>query len=91
MGGHPCKLRPSRAAMMTSQIRRLRPLALLLLCAAPACQSYNQRIEAPLRDFERGAFLAAAEQFADPKVTGSEFLSGVEAGTAAFVDGVFGR
>ncbi|MFT5733445.1 MAG: hypothetical protein ACI80K_002283 [Paracoccaceae bacterium] len=75
--------------MISHLLRQPRPLVLLLVCAASACQSYNQRIEAPLRDFERGDFLMAAEQFADPKITGSEFLSGVEAGTAAFVDGDF--
>jgi tetratricopeptide (TPR) repeat protein len=64
-------------------------LAVLGLAALAGCQSYNDRIDAPLRDFERGEFARAAEQFADRQVTGSEFLSGVEAGTAAFVDGDF--
>lgn len=65
------------------------PLALLGLAGTSGCSTYNQRVEAPIRAFERGQFDSAAAQFSDPSVTGSAFLSGAEAGMAAFVGGRF--
>lgn len=62
---------------------------LILGSALVGCQSYNDRVSAPLNAFESGNFEAARTAFADPETTGSAFLSGVEAGMAAFVGGDF--
>ncbi|MGK0483582.1 MAG: hypothetical protein ACJAQ3_003567 [Planctomycetota bacterium] len=63
--------------------------ALLLGAAFTGCATYNDRIAAPLSAFERGQFDVAEQGFADPDTTGSAFLSGAEAGMAAFVSGNF--
>ncbi|QDV05295.1 hypothetical protein Poly30_07910 [Planctomycetes bacterium Poly30] len=70
--------------------RGVRTFAALLLGAAfVGCQSYNDRVSAPLSAFERGDFAAAEQGFANTDTTGSAFLSGAEAGMAAFVEGDF--
>lgn len=63
--------------------------ALLLLTSA--CASYPQRTDAALRDFERGHMSNAIDAFQDVRTTGSEFLSGVEAGTVALAAGEWDR
>jgi uncharacterized protein len=62
---------------------------ILLLATVPtaACASYPARTAGAFSDFERGQLQRAYEAFRDPETTGSEFLAGAEAGTAALVDG----
>lgn len=79
-------------------IRRLRsgrqatgPLALALSLSLSACATYNDRVEAPVRAFEAGDFVAAEAMFQDVASPGSPFLSSAEAGTSAFVGGDFDR
>lgn len=62
---------------------------LVLGSALVGCRTYNQRVAVPLSAFEQGNFSQAVKAFADPSTTGSPFLSGVEAGMAAFVGGDF--
>jgi hypothetical protein len=65
---------------------RLPSLGALLLLVS-ACASYPERTDTALRDFERGHMSNAIDAFQDVRTTGSEFLSGVEAGTVALAAG----
>lgn len=65
----------------------LRRLACGVLCLAASCASYPERTSGALRDFSSGQHAAALERYRDPDVTGSPFLSGVEAGTVALTAG----
>ena len=69
--------------------RRARRVAFAaLLAVLPAgCQSYSGRTEDALSDFREGQLAGAEAQFADSDFTGSEFLSGAEAGTVASAAG----
>jgi hypothetical protein len=80
----------------TTSISALDPLArrvqrvvsATLLAVLPAgCQSYSGRTQSALSDFREGQFETAEVQFADTEFTGSDFLSGAEAGTAASAAG----
>ncbi len=78
------------AAMRRSfgTLRALGPrIAAALSCCAAACVSYPDRTDAALRDFERGHMSLAIDAFEDVRTTGSEFLSGAEAGTVALAAG----
>ena len=57
----------------------------LLSCAS--CATYSDRTAQALLDFEQGRFERAAEAFADDDVTGSDFLSGAEAGIVELTAG----
>src|SRR6185295_3084962 len=58
-----------------------------LLLLGPACASYPQRTEHAYADFEGGQLSQAYDAYAKTKTTGSEFLSGAEAGTVALAAG----
>jgi len=64
-------------------------LGLALVANALGCASYSSRTENALEGFRRGDIELAAEDYADEDVTGSEFLSGAEAGTVLFAAGRF--
>ena len=67
------------------------PLALSLVLAGtagPSCQTYNDRVRAPVRAFENGNFERAEALFADGSVH-SPFLESAEAGMSAMVGGNF--
>jgi len=55
--------------------------------ALASCVSYPDRTKEAFQEFRRGDFDAAARSYADEKTTGSEFLSGAEAGLAALAGG----
>lgn len=75
-------------ATASPRSRRAPWIALLALCAGSAsCATYTERTEAALDDFRRGHLDAAAEALGDPDRTGSRFLAGAEAGTAALTAG----
>lgn len=77
-------------AAPTPRPRRARAtFAALALAAAASCQSYNDRVAGAVDAFERGDFDRAEAAFSQGQVTGSPFLSGAEAGMAAFTDGRF--
>jgi hypothetical protein len=57
------------------------------LLVATGCRSYPERTQAALADFQRGHFAAAVDAYDDPDTTGSAFLAGAEAGTAALAGG----
>lgn len=61
------------------------PLALAWVLAA--CASYPERTKAAYSDFESGHLRAAFDAYKDKQTTGSEFLSGAEAGMVAFSEG----
>lgn len=70
----------------------LRPLercaaGVLASLAIAGCRSYPERTEEAFRAFQGGHFERAQELYADPGVTGTPFLTGAEAGTAALVAG----
>ncbi len=79
----PPNFAPARARRPTSLVFAV-ALGLQLL---GACRSYSDRTARALSDFESGRFEAAREQFADPDVTDSSFLSGAEAGMSALAAG----
>jgi len=54
-----------------------------------ACATYNDKVAAPLRQFEAGDFDTAARGFANERNVGSGFLRGVEGGMVALVRGDF--
>ena len=62
---------------------------LVLALSLSACATYNDRVEAPVRAFEAGDFIAAEAMFVEGEAIGSPFLSAAEAGTSAFVGGDF--
>ncbi len=74
---------------MTSPVDSLsKSLALaLLLGGLASCASYNVRTAHAQQDFRAGDFAGAIAEFSKTKVTGSEFLSGAEAGVAAMTAG----
>lgn len=61
--------------------------AVVLSLSAPACATYPQRTELAYAEFERGHLSQAYDAYTSRKTTGSEFLSGAEAGTVALADG----
>lgn len=67
--------------------RALCAAGLLLALAGAGCRSYPERTAAALGKFTAGRFEEAAAEFADTKTTGSEFLSGAEAGMADLAAG----
>ncbi|MDA0948680.1 MAG: hypothetical protein O2799_09170, partial [Planctomycetota bacterium] len=64
-----------------------RGAAVCLLAFAASCATYQDRTAEALGDFRAGRFASAEAQFGEPGTTGSEFLSGAEAGTSALTDG----
>jgi len=80
---------------MTSATRLQAPsstrtgVATLLLALAPGlgCASYPERTSRAYSDFQRGQLDAAYRAYADTETTGSEFLSGAEAGLVALTEG----
>ena len=74
-----------RRARWARRLRRPVVLALLGLCAG--CASYPERTQEAFRAFQGGHFDQASASYADVELTGSEFLSGAEAGTAALAAG----
>lgn len=64
-------------------------LAVIALTVAPGCKSYNDRVAVSVGAFEQGDFDRAEAAFQDTETTGSSFLSGAEAGMAAFAAGRF--
>gem|GEM_PF-672109 len=63
-------------------------LALVLaLTTLTSCASYPQRTEAAFRAFQSGQLPSAMEAYADPKTTGSEFLTAAETGMVALAAG----
>ena len=64
-------------------------LALALPLTGVGCQTYNDRVAGTVQAFEAGDFDRAEAGFSDPDNTGSTFLSGAEAGMAAFAAGRF--
>lgn len=70
--------------------RPLPGLLLWIFCLGGAsCASYNDKTHEALEAFRGGRLEAAEEAFADEDVTGSAFLSGVEAGSVALAAGRF--
>lgn len=61
--------------------------AIAAVLFAAGCASYPDRTEEALRAFEHGDFERAGALYEDPDTTGSEFLSGAEAGTTALAAG----
>lgn len=61
--------------------------ALACLVLVTSCASYRTKTEAALSAFEGGYFEKAQTLYADQETTGSRFLSGAEAGSAAFAAG----
>jgi uncharacterized protein len=59
----------------------------LLVGGLVSCVSYNERTAHALQDFRTGDFPGAIAEFSQSDVTGSEFLSGAEAGTVALTAG----
>jgi hypothetical protein len=64
---------------------------LLALLTVAGCRSYSRRTSEAFGHFERGDFGPAVEAFSNSKTTGSEFLSGAEAGMAALAGGDWER
>ncbi|MBK7878441.1 MAG: hypothetical protein IPJ77_22525 [Planctomycetes bacterium] len=64
-------------------------VVLYVVAWSAGCASYTERTREALADFERGQFDRAYSTFRESKETGSEFLSGAEAGTVALVAGRF--
>lgn len=52
-----------------------------------ACASYSERTVTAFADFERGQLAPAYDAYKSRETTGSEFLSGAEAGMVALADG----
>jgi len=63
--------------------------ALIALCLS--CASYPERTAEAYDAFRSGQFDTAIELYADPEVTGGEFLAGSEAGTVALAAGDWDR
>jgi len=64
-----------------------RVLAIVLCIASWSCASYPERTQLAYADFERGHLSQAYDAYTNRKTTGSEFLSGAEAGTVALANG----
>lgn len=64
--------------------------AWVLLFLGASCASYPERTEGALRAFRSGDLERAATLYANEETTGSRFLSGAEAGMAAFSAGDWG-
>ena len=74
--------------MLPSLRTQERCAAGVLACLAFAgCRSYPERTAEAFGAFQGGHFAKAQELYADPDCTGTPFLSGAEAGTAALVGG----
>lgn len=76
----------SRSSNPLPSARRV-VLAVALSLSATACATYPQRTELAYAEFERGHLSQAYDAYTSRKTTGSEFLSGAEAGTVALADG----
>lgn len=74
--------------MRFPRITLLLPAVVVVLTGA-GCRTYNDRVAGTVQAFEGGDFARAEAGFRDPDNTGSTFLSGAEAGMAAFADGRF--
>ncbi len=72
-----------------SSRRTLLPLACALVFVATGCASYEKRTREAFTAFRSGHFRAAYEEYVDRSVTGSDFLAGAEAGTAALTGGAW--
>jgi len=75
---------------LLDRTRRLGPtlvLASALLVWSAGCASYTSRTAGALHDFQRGHLYEAMDAYADAELTGSDFLSGAEAGTVALAAG----
>lgn len=66
---------------------RQRLVATVLCLASASCATYPERTQLAYADFERGRLSQAYDAYTSRKTTGSEFLSGAEAGTVALADG----
>src|SRR5690349_12434837 len=68
-----------------------RAFAIVVVAAIVAflgsCASYTERTVTAFADFERGQLAPAFDAYRSRKTTGSEFLSGAEAGMVALADG----
>lgn len=64
-------------------------LGLVLMANTLGCASYSSRTEEALEGFRRGDIELSVGDYQDEDVTGSKFLSGVEAGTVLFAAGRF--
>ena len=62
-------------------------LVTVLVGLVTSCASYTTKTSGALRDFRMGRFVSSQEDFLDTERTGSAFLSGAEAGTAALTAG----
>lgn len=78
-------IRPARARRVGGVV------AALTLGALASCQTYNDRVAGAVDAFARGNFDQAEAAFGQKSTTGSSFLSGAEAGMAAFSAGRFGE
>ncbi len=70
----------------------IRPLFLGLTCLVwigglSSCRTYTEKTHVAMNHFQRGQFDVAERLFSDKSVTGSTFLSGVEAGMVALTAG----
>jgi hypothetical protein len=74
-----------------ASLARVRVIGALVAASLASCATYGERTRRAYDAFESGRFEEARTEFADPKITDSEFLSGAEAGMAALVAGDFGR
>jgi len=81
---------PSPEPVSTALARALSVLA-LAACSLASCASYASRTADALADFRRGQFASAEARYAEPDTTGSAFLTGAEAGSAALAAGDFER
>jgi hypothetical protein len=63
------------------------PAVLVLLAVTPSCATYQDKTRDAFDAFQSGQLERAVDEFRDHEVTGSRFLSGAEAGTAALVAG----
>lgn len=61
--------------------------AALAVLSLASCAGYPNRVAGALSSFQAGEFHTAAERFGDESLTGSAFLSGAEAGSAALAAG----
>ena len=67
--------------------RALNLAGVILVITATGCASYPERTQGALISFESGSFEEARSRYADHDTTRSAFLSGAEAGMAAFCNG----
>ncbi len=83
--------RPPRPPVAARRGSRSAAGAALLLFLLAGCASYPERTHACLQMFRAGRLEEARAQYADPGTTGSDFLSGAEAGMVALTAGRWDR